>query len=139
MQYFRFGDLITGSPRQSCEDKAIKNAKREIHIQKEENTMIKNITAENFSAEVLESSAPVLVDFWAPWCLPCRLLSPTLDQLAKEQPQLLIAKVNVDEQPELAAKYGVMSIPTLMVVEAGQVKLQQSGLQNKQGILAMLA
>ncbi|MBQ2698489.1 MAG: thioredoxin [Firmicutes bacterium] len=101
--------------------------------------MIKNITAENFSAEVLESSAPVLVDFWAPWCLPCRLLSPTLDQLAKEQPQLLIAKVNVDEQPELAAKYGVMSIPTLMVVEAGQVKLQQSGLQNKQGILAMLA
>ena len=101
--------------------------------------MIKNITAESFSAEVLHSSAPVLVDFWAPWCLPCRMLSPTLDALAKEQPQLLIAKVNVDEQPELAARYGVMSIPTLMVMENGQIKQQSSGLQSKNSIMKMLA
>lgn len=101
--------------------------------------MIKNITAETFEQEVLMSSAPVLVDFWAPWCLPCRMLSPTLDVLAKEQPQLTIAKINVDEQPELASQYGVMSIPTLMVMEGGKIKHQVSGLQSKSSISRMLA
>lgn len=72
------------------------------------------ITADNFKNEVLESDKPVLIDFWASWCGPCRMLSPVVDEIASEHPEVKVGKVNVDEQPELASQFGIMSIPTLL-------------------------
>ena len=77
------------------------------------------ITKENFEAEVLKSAQPVLLDFWAAWCGPCRMLSPIVDEVAEERTDVKVGKVNVDEQPELASQFGVMSIPTLLVFEQG--------------------
>ena len=82
---------------------------------------ITDVTDSNFQAEVLEADAPVLVDFWAPWCGPCRVVAPTLEEMAKEQDGLRIAKLNVDDNPATAAKYGVLSIPTLILFKDGQV------------------
>ena len=77
------------------------------------------ITKENFEAEVLKSAQPVLLDFWAAWCGPCRMLSPIVDEVAEERTDVKVGKVNVDEQPDLAAEFGVMSIPTLLLFENG--------------------
>ena len=96
------------------------------------------ITAENFEKEVLQSEIPVLVDFWASWCGPCRMLSPTVDQIAEEAVGFKVGKVNVDEQGELAQRFGIMSIPTLMVFRGGEVVKQSLGVQPKQAILDML-
>ena len=97
------------------------------------------LTKDNFQSEALESKLPVLVDFWAPWCGPCRMVSPIVDEVAGElEGKVLVGKVNVDEQPELAAQYGVMSIPTLLVLENGQVKESSVGARPKAAILAML-
>ncbi len=83
--------------------------------------MAKDVTKQSFDQEVLQSTVPVLVDFWAPWCGPCRMLSPTLEELGKELGDTAkVVKVNVDEEPELAAKFGIMSIPTVIAFRNGQ-------------------
>jgi len=96
-----------------------------------------HLNKENFS-EIIANSSPVLVDFWAPWCGPCRMVSPIIDQIADENPDLVIGKVNVDEEPELAQAYGVMSIPTLIVLRDGEVAERAVGAKPKAQILAML-
>ena len=97
-----------------------------------------NINKDNFRNEVLNSEMPVLFDFWAPWCGPCRMVSPIVDEIATERGDIKVGKVNVDEQPELAAQFGVMSIPTLVVIKGGRVVNQMVGARPKSQILAML-
>ena len=97
------------------------------------------ITKENFEAEVLKSAQPVLLDFWAAWCGPCRMLSPIVDEVAEERTDVKVGKVNVDEQPDLAAEFGVMSIPTLLLFENGKLVRQAVGARPKSGVLELLA
>ena len=96
------------------------------------------LTKENFEAEVLHAQHPVLVDFWAAWCGPCRMLAPIVDEFAAENAQITVGKVNVDEQQELAAKFQVMTIPTLMAFRGGQVTATRVGVQSKQTLAQML-
>ncbi|MBQ7340840.1 MAG: thioredoxin [Oscillospiraceae bacterium] len=96
------------------------------------------VTKENFQQEVLQSELPVLVDFWATWCNPCRMLSPIIDQIAEEHPEIKVGKINVDEQPELAAQFQVMSIPTLFIFKDGQVVNSAAGVRPKQQILSLI-
>ena len=96
------------------------------------------ITKENFEAEVLKSAQPVLLDFWAAWCGPCRMLSPIVDEVAEERTDVKVGKVNVDEQPDLAAEFGVMSIPTLLLFENGKLVRQSVGARPKSGVLELL-
>ena len=97
-----------------------------------------HITKENFVNEVVNSDRPVLVDFWATWCGPCRMVSPLVDEIGDEHPEIKVCKINVDEQPELAAQFQVMSIPTLMVVKNGQVTQRVVGARPKSQILALV-
>ena len=97
-----------------------------------------NIKKNNFQNEVLNSEMPVLLDFWAPWCGPCRMVGPIVDEIADERGDIRVGKVNVDEQPELAAQFGVMSIPTLVVMKNGKIVNQVTGARPKTQILAML-
>ena len=96
------------------------------------------LTKENFEQEVLRSDKPVLVDFWASWCGPCRMVSPIVDEIGEERSDIKVGKVNVDEQQMLAAQFSVMSIPTLLVFKNGQVVNQAVGARPKQQILALL-
>ncbi len=96
------------------------------------------ITKENFENEVLKSDKPVLLDFWAGWCGPCRMVGPIIDEIAEERTDIKVGKVNVDEQTELASQFGVMSIPTLAVIKGGKVTNQSAGARPKEDILAML-
>lgn len=96
------------------------------------------ITKNNFDQEVMQSEKPVLLDFWAAWCGPCKMLSPVVDEIAGEHPEIKVGKVNVDEEQELAARFGVMSIPSLFVMKQGKVANQSVGVQLKQRILDML-
>ncbi len=97
------------------------------------------LNKDNFVDEVINSSVPVLVDFWAPWCGPCRMVSPIVDEIADEHTDIKVGKVNVDEEGELAMQYRVMSIPTLLVFKGGKLTASSIGARPKADILALLA
>lgn len=97
-----------------------------------------NITKDNFQKEIMESEKTVLLDFWAGWCGPCRMLSPIVDEIADERGDIKVAKINVDEQQELAAAFQVMSIPTLIVMKEGKIVNKSMGVRPKKQVLSLL-
>lgn len=97
-----------------------------------------SVNKNNFNQEVLNSDKPVLMDFWAPWCGPCRMVVPLVEEIAKERSDIKVVKINVDEEQELAMQFGVMSIPTLVVMKNGKIVDQVTGARPKAQILAML-
>ncbi len=97
-----------------------------------------NITSANFKSEVLESDKPVIVDFWATWCGPCRMLGPTISELAEEHPEIKVCKVNVDDEPDLAQQFDVRSIPFVASFKPGQRHRSSVGVQPKESLLALL-
>lgn len=100
--------------------------------------MITNITKENFDKEVMQAEGTVLIDFWAAWCGPCRMIAPAVEKIAEEHPEVKVCKINIDDEQELAIRHGVMSIPTLMVVKNGEIVNTAVGLRSKEEIEALL-
>lgn len=100
--------------------------------------MITNITKDNFENEVLKADKPVLVDFWAAWCGPCKMIAPAVEEVAEDHPEIKVCKLNIDDEPQLAMQYGVMSIPTLMVFKNGEVAQTAIGLRPKNEIEELL-
>ena len=96
------------------------------------------INKNNFQNEVMNADKPVLLDFWASWCAPCRMVVPIIEEIASERPDIKVGKINVDEQPELASEFGIMSIPTLVVMKNGKIVQQVSGARPKEAILTMI-
>ena len=96
------------------------------------------INKNNFQNEIMDSDKPVLLDFWASWCAPCRRVVPIIEEIANERPDIKVGKINVDEQLELASKFGIMSIPTLVVMKNGKIVQQVSGVRPKEAILTMI-
>ena len=107
-------------------------------IRKETNMAMIKITSDNFDKEVLQSDKPVLIDFWASWCGPCQMISPLIEEVAGEVSDVKVGKLNVDEEPELTTQFGVMSIPTLVVMDQGKVVNQSVGFIGKDEILALI-
>ena len=103
------------------------------------NMAVISVTTDSFEQEVLKAEQTVMVDFWAAWCGPCKMLSPIVDQIAEEHPEIKVCKVNIDEEPSLAIDYKVMSIPTLLVFKNGEKVNMSIGVQSKSDIEAMLA
>ena len=99
---------------------------------------VNHIDKNNFKSEVMESDRTVLLDFWAPWCMPCRMVGPILEEIAKERLDIKVGKINVDEEPELAGQFQVMSIPTLLVMKDGKIMNRSVGAKLKEEILAMV-
>lgn len=97
-----------------------------------------HITKENFQSEVVNSEKPVLLDFWASWCGPCKMIAPAIEEVAAERPDVKVGKINIDEEPQLANEFGIMSIPTLVVIKNGEVVSQSVGARPKNQILALL-
>mgnify|MGYP003542428706 FL=1 len=97
-----------------------------------------NISKNNFQKEVINSDKKVLLDFWAPWCGPCRMVAPIVEEIADERPDIKVGKINVDEEVELASQFGIMSIPTLVVIEKGKIVNRAMGARPKEAILGML-
>ena len=97
-----------------------------------------NINKNNFQNEIMDSEKTVLLDFWAPWCAPCRMVVPIVEEIASERRDIIVGKINVDEEPELANKFSIMSIPTLVVMKNGKIVQQVSGARPKNAILEML-
>lgn len=97
-----------------------------------------DINKQNFQQEVLDSQGKILLDFWAPWCAPCRMVVPIVEEIARERPDVKVGKINVDTQPDLASQFGVFSIPTLLVMEEGKIVSKSVGAKPKNAILSML-
>ena len=100
--------------------------------------MITTITKDNFEKEIVKADKPVLVDFWASCCGPCRMLSPTIDEIAEEHPEIKVCKINIDDEAELAIRHGVMSVPTLMIFKNGEIAQTAVGVRPKDEILDLL-
>ncbi len=100
--------------------------------------MITNVTKENFDKEVMQAEGTVLIDFWAAWCGPCRMIAPAVEKIAEEHPEVKVCKINIDDEQELAIRHGGMSIPTLMVVKNGEIVNTAIGLRPKEEIEALL-
>lgn len=111
-----------------------------LHAANEKEKKMKSIeiTKENFDREVTSAEGTVLLDFWAWWCIPCRMLSPTIEKIAEEHPDIKVGKINVDKQRELAGRFNIMSIPTLVVMKNGKIVEQSVGVQPKQAITKMI-
>jgi thioredoxin 1 len=131
-QGFPHGDFVTEGLRKTGYTVVTKKNKEDY------NMSAVNIDLNNFHQEVMNSDKPVLLDFWAPWCGPCRMVVPMVEAIAEERPDIKVGKINIDEQYELANQFGIMSIPTLMVLRDGKVVRKAMGARPKQAILELL-